>query len=198
MISAIVLAAGLSSRMQQNKMLLPVYDGGPMIKQVVDQISAAGFSEIIVVTGNMAEEITKVLEGSLISIIHNPFFNSGMTSSIIAGLRHVNKDSKGFAICLGDMPLITTSEYEKMIDTFSSLDQNHSKAILAPRFEGRQGNPVIFSSAYRNDILTCSNPEGCKEVVKANSENLFHIDMETGHVLVDIDTPEDVKDVSSD
>lgn len=197
MISAIVLSAGLSSRMQQNKMLLPLSSGVPMIRQVVNQIQDAGFHEIIVVTGNMSKQIEEVLSGTSISAIHNPFFNSGMTSSIIAGLRHSHEDSTGFAVCLGDMPLITTDEYRTMIDAFKNVSKEKPNVIVAPRFEGRQGNPVIFSNAYRNEILTCANPEGCKEVVQGNKEHLVHVEMDTGHVLVDIDTPEALEEVRS-
>ena len=101
MITAIVLAAGLSKRMgKANKMLLP-YKGKPVIAVTVDNIVAAGVSDIVVVTGFEQEKIQEVLNTRPVRIMSNPDYEKGMTTSIQKGIAHAK--GNGYMICLGDM-----------------------------------------------------------------------------------------------
>ncbi len=93
-------------------------------------------------------------------------------------------------ICLGDMPRITTEEYNHLITKFSDRLNTNPKAILLPFYKGQKGNPVIFSSVYRYDILKHREMEGCKVIVQSNSSHLIRVDMDSDNVLLDVDTPE--------
>ncbi len=192
MVSAVVLAAGLSTRMGEHKMLLKLGDGQGLLQRVLLNISGARFSEIILVTGRDALAIGVETRDFDLSTVHNSNFANGLSTSIATGVKSVSPSSRGIALCLGDMPMITAKEYDILIREFVTAFDRNVKAIVAPSFEGRRGNPVIFSSAYRDGLVANENPDGCKPIVMANREHLREVEMETGHVLVDVDTPEDL------
>src|SRR5258706_1708260 len=98
MLSAIVLAAGSSRRMgNKNKLMLP-YKGKTVLIHTVENILAAGFEEVIVVTGFESALVGKALRWLPVRFAHNPRFEEGMTGSIQTGVRAAT--GKGYMICL--------------------------------------------------------------------------------------------------
>ncbi|MEO6637668.1 MAG: nucleotidyltransferase family protein [Ginsengibacter sp.] len=195
MVSAIVLAAGLSARMgSKNKMLLP-FDGKTVIEKVVKNIVASGIEDIIVVTGRDALQVHDLLQYSPVKIIHNDDFTRGMTTSIQKGVYSAN--GNGYMICLGDMPFITSEEYKKLSDAFEQERLNDQACICIAVYQKQKGNPVVFSTHYKDMILQHANMEGCKEIVQAHKQHLYPVEMPTVNVLTDIDTLADYEDALS-
>jgi molybdenum cofactor cytidylyltransferase len=189
MVSAIVLAAGLSERMgKHNKLLLP-YKGKPVIARVVENILNAGLEELIVVTGHEEEKLRMALQGMTVLFAPNPRYPTGMTSSIQEGIRKAK--GKGYMICLSDMVWIRADEYALLKDSFEKQLCIDDKCICLPVYKDVKGNPVIFSSWYKPAILKHEAKEGCKEIVNSNKKNNFLVTMSNPHVLKDIDYPED-------
>jgi len=85
MISAVVLAAGASTRMGRHKLLLPL-GGEPLVRRTVREISTAGFDEVLVVTGFEHERVADALDGLGVRIIINKAFATGMGSSFGAAV----------------------------------------------------------------------------------------------------------------
>ena len=190
-VAAIVLAAGLSSRMQgQQKLFLP-YRNKTLLEQVVTELLASKASEVMIVSSPLTHERIKSMSLPGITLVSNPDHRQGMTTTIQKGVQAAGQDADGFMICLGDMPRITTSEYDQLINAFSSSYLEDSKAILLPFYEGQKGNPVLFSAVYREDILKHQDMEGCRGIVQSNKTHLTKVPMNTDHVLVDVDTPGD-------
>lgn len=189
MITAIVLAAGMSRRMGKNKLLLP-FSGKTMLEATIDHILAAGALETIVVTGHDAEHIRPLLDSRPVKVVFNPDFSSGMTSSIQAGIRAAAADSTGYMICLADMPLIEPAVYRLLAQTFEEHPVKMPRLILQPEYRGQAGNPVVFSGFFRAALLALDAPEGGKPVVQANRDCLLRIPVDTDAVLRDADTPE--------
>lgn len=195
MLSAILLAAGLSARMEgKNKMLLP-FDGRTVIEKVVENIVASGSGEVIVVTGRDALTVHDLLQYSPVKIIYNNDFADGMTTSIQQGIHTAN--GNGYMICLGDMPFITPQEYRKLNESFEEQRRTNEACICIPGYKNQKGNPVIFSSFYKKQILEHTNMQGCKEIVQANKQNIHVIEMFTDNILRDIDTTDDYKNAIS-
>lgn len=196
MVSVIVLAAGLSKRMGvANKLLLP-YHNKTIIEITVENIIASGIQEIVVVTGHEHEKVEQAIQHMPVKLIFNPDYEKGMTTSIQAGIRHAT--GNGCMICLADMYSITSSEYSFLANEFGKVFLQNSKCICVPRFNNEKGNPVIFSSAYKDAILQHTDMEGCKSIVQANKENIYWIEMKTDHILQDLDYPEDYKKLSKE
>src|SRR5512137_2081416 len=110
MVAAIILAAGLSSRLGRPKLLLPL-NGRSLIRRTVEQVITAGggeWEEVVVVLGHEAARVQQELEGLPIRTIVNPQFAMGMSVSLIAGLHAISPQAEGVMIFLGDQPLVST------------------------------------------------------------------------------------------
>ncbi|MFQ5915934.1 MAG: NTP transferase domain-containing protein, partial [Nitrospinota bacterium] len=105
-VSIVLLAAGLSRRTGRNKLLLPL-GGKPVVRRVAEAACAAGAREVIAVTGHEGDLVADALAGLPLRRAHNPEYREGQASSLRAGLREVDRGSRGVMFVLGDQPLIT-------------------------------------------------------------------------------------------
>ncbi|MGK7905478.1 MAG: NTP transferase domain-containing protein [Hormoscilla sp.] len=191
MISAIVLAAGESTRMgQQNKLLLP-FRGQTLIERTVDTVLQSDVGEVIVVLGYDAERVRAVLADRPVKFRQNESYQKGMTTSIQSGVEAADDRTDGFMICLSDLPLIEADELNHLVQAFEEAVKVKPFGIVMPVFEGQRGNPVILSALYKHDILAHQDMQGCKGIIQQNLENVREVEMNTDGVLRDMDTLED-------
>lgn len=196
MLSAIVLAAGLSKRMGAvNKLLLP-YKGSTIIEATLSQILDANIEEVIVVTGHEADLVTSTMQHFPVTIIHNTDYGKGMTTSIQKAVEVAKGNS--YMICLGDMFTITSPEYVLLKNNFEKKYEQDDRCICIPRYNNEKGNPVIFSAFYKDAILMHQDMEGCKGIVQANMQHVHWVEMDNPHILEDLDYPEDYKKISNE
>ncbi|HEV2480677.1 MAG TPA: nucleotidyltransferase family protein [Puia sp.] len=189
MLSAILLAAGSSTRMAPaNKLLLP-WQHKPIVYHTANHLLASGIEELIVVTGHDAAAITAALHPLPARFVHNPEHTQGLTGSITSGVRMAH--GKGYMICLADMFLITTPEYVLLRKAFEQQYRHDVQCIILPGYQGHTGNPVIFSSFYRDALLSLPEREGGRSLVRAHPDHHHRVPMPTDHVLRDLDTPGD-------
>lgn len=189
MLSAILLAAGSSRRTGPlNKLLLP-WQHRTVIFHTAQQLSAAGFDELIVVTGHEPAAIETALTPLPVRIAHNPLHHTGMTSSIQAGIRLAR--GLGYMICLADMVLLTSGDYVLLKTAFEQQYGLNNHCIILPEYKGRTGNPVTFSHTYRDALLALPEQEGARSLVHANTQHHHRVPMPDDHILRDLDTPED-------
>lgn len=194
-VSAIVLAAGLSTRMgSANKLLLP-YKGLPIVHHVIQNIIDSGAYEVIVVTSELTYNELKTLESTRVKLVDNVNYKMGMTTSIQSGVKASSTITDGFMICLGDQPHISTANYDEIISTFTSVHQSNSAAIVMPSYEQKKGNPVILSSFYTKDILNHQEMNGCKAIIQINKQHVVECVLNSENILKDIDTPKDYENL---
>ena len=186
--SAIVLAAGLSSRMEGGHKLLMPIEGKTIFERSLKSITEADFSEIIVVLGKEAEKIESLIpKGDKVTAVMNSAFEQGMTSSIKTGISEATGDV--YVVCLADMPFLTASDYNQLMNRFR---EGNGKNILVPLYNGQKGNPVFFASDYQKEILEHTDPNGCSELVKRNSEKVDFFETNNLRFTLDIDTQTDL------
>lgn len=191
-VTAILLAAGLSTRMgTENKLFLPVNEK-PMIQQTLEKIAGSHAVGIVAVCNEASVDFLKQFASEKVKVVLNTAYQSGMTSSIQAGIRNA-PPSDGYMICLGDQPFIHSETYNQLLNAFEAAFQENTESIILPFYQGQKGNPVIFSDRYREAILAHGEPDGCKEIVMKNKEHLVKVDVATASILKDIDTPEDYR-----
>jgi molybdenum cofactor cytidylyltransferase len=190
-VAAIVLAAGLSTRMGKNKLLEPI-GGEPLIARVVRRVESSRADPIFVVLGNQGIEINSVLPLPRIKTgtVFDGSTRDGIGVSISVGMRVLPVDCAGTFIVLGDMPSISPEILNKMIDVFEAGDAN---TICVPIRGGMQGNPVLFGSAYFSDLSNLDGDAGARSIVAANSRHVCEVAADDDGVLVDIDTPEELE-----
>ena len=190
-ISAIVLAAGLSQRMGDNNKLFLDFKGKPLVAHVIDQVAQSNVHQVILVTSEISIEKIQALEIGDSQIIINPDYQRGMTTSIQAGIENSSDKNEGYMICLGDLPLIQTETFNFLIESFSEEFRKNKEIITIPTFQGKKGNPVIFSSAYRDKILAHTEPEGCRGIIEEHQKQANQVKVSDPGILNDVDTEED-------
>jgi molybdenum cofactor cytidylyltransferase len=171
---------------RQNKLLLPL-GGKTIIAHTVDHLLQSKAGEVIVVLGHEAKAVQRALPGRNVVFITNPNFIQGLSTSIIAGLQAAAKSAQGFLISLADLPLVTFAELNLLIQCFFYAGRY---SIIAPAYQGRRGNPVIFDRRHLPEMLAISGDAGCKSILAQYQQLVLEVEMQTDHVLCDIDTLE--------
>ncbi len=185
-ISAIVLAAGRSTRMgDANKLLLDLR-GEPMILRTVSAVRASKVTGTIVVTGHEAGAVTQALDGQAVTFVHNPRYAVGISTSLKAGMSALPADCDGVLVCLGDMPAVTGQSIANLIDAFNPAE---SRCIIVPTYQGKRGNPVLFAHAYFEDMLHTEGDTGARALLSAYADAVYEVEMDDAGVLADADTP---------
>ena len=134
---------------------------------------------------------------SFLSILMNNHYEKGMTTTIQTGVESASDASAGYMICLSDMPFISPAEYQFLKEQFLLIWTKDPQAIVQPTFEGKRGNPTIFSSFYKKGILNLTYTEGCKPIVQAHQKHVYLVEMPTDSVLKDIDSKEEYTKIIS-
>jgi molybdenum cofactor cytidylyltransferase len=184
-IAAVVLAAGLSSRMGSNK-LLAEWRGKPLLRWTVEAALASEAKPVIVVTGHESANIQAALKGLDIKIVHNLHYAAGLSASLKSGIRAVPANSDGAIVMLGDMPEVSGSLLDRMIAAFSPAD---GRAICVAVHEHARGNPVLWARRFFPEIESLSGDIGAKTLIAAHEDVVC--ELEAGKtVLRDIDTPD--------
>lgn len=188
-IAAVILAAGASTRMGRNKLLLPV-DGLPMARRAAQVAIDAGATPVVVVVGNDHHAVREALGGLSCSFVINPDFAGPTSTSLHAGLRALPDGVDGVdgvVILLADMVHVTAPMVRTLMDaanTGAPLSVSRYGEVLAP--------PLLFRRALWPDLLAWHG-EGCgKAVVKAHRHEAQVHDWPV-EALRDVDTPEDYR-----
>ncbi len=187
-ISSTILAAGSSKRMGDLNKLLLLVDNKPIIHLVCKTALGTKLDQIILVTGYENLKIEKAIPNEIDNIIYNKNWRQGMMTSIYAGLSNLDDDIDGNMIILGDMPLITVSTINLLIDEFRISKGNR---IVYPTYKARQANPVIFPKKYFSEILNSKGDKGCKKVLKKYPGDAVGVHINSDEVIVDCDTRDD-------
>ena len=189
MITAIVPAAGMSTRMGQNKLLLP-FRGKPLIGHAVDTLLSSAVDEVVVVLGHDAWKLREKLAGKQVRFVENPGYREGLSTSVRAGMNVVSTRAVGIMIYLADQPLVEPKEVNSLVTAFVEA-RKAGRNIVVPVHHGQRGNPVILDVSYKEAILDVVGETGCRRVIKRNPDQLMMVEMETDHVIRDVDTIEE-------
>ena len=185
-IAAVILAAGLSSRMGANKLLAPLA-GKPLLRHAVEAAAQSAAAPVIVITGRDAEPVTAALAGLDVRFVHNPDFASGLSSSLKCGIAAVPADCDGAIVLLGDMPGVTTLLIDRLIAAFSPEDE---RTICVAAHRGKRGNPVLWARRHFADILKLTGDVGARRLVADNEALVCEVEAGDDGPLADIDTAE--------
>jgi molybdenum cofactor cytidylyltransferase len=184
-VAAIVLAAGKSSRMGANKLLMPL-KGQTMIARTVDAVLASPARPVIVVVGNEAGEIEAALQGRKVTFVGNPHFADGLSTSLHAGIAALPGDVDGALVCLGDMPAVPAAAMAKLV---AALNPGEGRAIVVPTYQGKRGNPVLFARALLPEAAAVHGDSGAKHIIAEHEDVVCEVEMDDASVLADADTP---------
>jgi len=187
-VAAILLAAGESRRMgARNKLLLDI-DGEPMIRRATRTLVGGGFIEVVVVLGFEAERVRAALDGLAVRPIVHHHFADGQMSSVRAGLDALTPGYEGVLIGLSDQPWLTVDDVRTVHRAFLTRQRGQ---ILVPVHAGQRGNPIVLDSRSARQIVEAGVNFGCKHLIAKHPDLVCTYDMDTDHVLRDIDRPDE-------
>jgi molybdenum cofactor cytidylyltransferase len=193
MLTALVPAAGMSTRLGRNKLLLS-FRGKTLIAHAVDTLLASAVDEIIVVLGHEADLVKSALGERRVRFVENRDYREGLSSSVRAGFAAIQEGTRAIMIYLADQPLLEREDVSLLIRAFAEARAGN-QSIVVPFFRGQRGNPVIVASSYQSSILTIAGDIGCRRVIKQNPDQVLAVEMETDHVVRDIDTIEEYEEM---
>jgi molybdenum cofactor cytidylyltransferase len=183
----IILAAGSSSRLGRPKQLLS-YQHKSLLDNTIEEAKKATDGAVLVILGGNHALIEKNITRSAISIVYNPDWEEGMSSSIrlgLAVLKNENAELKNVILTVCDQPFITAEVFGGLIQEAEAS----GKGIVASSYGGTLGTPVWFDQLYFNELSLLKGTEGAKKVVKKFAAQVASVTFEKGEI--DIDTPED-------
>jgi molybdenum cofactor cytidylyltransferase len=181
-ISAVILAAGFSSRMKAFKPLLPV-GGKPMIQRCIDLFSDNGITDIFVVTGHHRERLEPVIRDAGACPVFHPGFASGMLGSIQQGVAHIRPWQAGFFLLPTDIPAIRPATVARMIQKF----QSDPHRIIMPCFNGLSGHPPLLPCDLKDRILALEEPSTLRDLMASEKDRTETLAVHDRGILMDAD-----------
>ena len=184
-VAGVVLAAGASTRMGQNKLLFRL-GGETLIRRTVASALSAGLDPVIVVLGHDAERAVTELAGLSIVPVFNPEYARGINRSLKMGIASVPEDASAAVVMLADMPMVTDRMVAALVERFRA-----SRApIVVSDYEGVQAPPTLYSRTVFSELGALEG-EGCgKQVVRRHAPEVVKVSWPAG-ALTDVDRPED-------
>jgi molybdenum cofactor cytidylyltransferase len=184
-VAGILLAAGSSSRLGANKLLLELA-GEPLVRRAARRALEGGLSPVVVVLGFEPESVAAALARLPVTMATNPRPADGMPSSLRAGLGAVPRDCAAALVLLPDMPLVTPPMLAEMIERFRA----GGAPLVISLYGETAAPPTLYSRALFPALLAAG--EGGREVVRAHRSEAAVV-RRPAALLVDVDVPADLE-----
>lgn len=191
-IAGVVLAAGESRRFGRNKLLSPWGDK-TVLEQVVDVALASPLASVTVVIGCEAHLIRPLIEDRPVRVVVNEDWPQGLASSVRAGLASLAPDTEAVVFLLGDQPGITPHTVAEVVRRYYQT----RKPIVAPAFQGKRGNPVLFDRSTFLELASLEGDVGGRAVIARHPHRVEVVEVSDPAVIQDIDTPSDYEKIAA-
>jgi molybdenum cofactor cytidylyltransferase len=177
--AGLILAAGESRRMGTPKALLRYRDETFLDRLV--RLFTARCSPVIVVLGHQADAIRAAARATATFVV-NERYQAGQTTSMQCGLREVPPDACGVLFTLVDHPAVESSTIDALLSKPDSL-------LCVPRYRGKRGHPIWFSSQLIPEFLALPETGAARDVVRAHAEETDFLDLDDPGIVTDVDDP---------
>jgi len=185
--AALVVVAGLSSRMDQFKPLLPLGEK-KIIERVIETLLSSGIENIVLVTGYRAKDIEQLLSSQPITFIRNEkYADTQMFDSVKLGLKELSGKCHRFFFLPGDIPLFR----QHTLSVLSDAMRDQDACLSVPVYSGKRGHPVLIAEEAIGQILTYEGESGLKGALAELYGTKLELDVPDPAILMDADTPED-------
>lgn len=172
--------------------MLAAFEGKPLVARVAEAALETEASPVIVVVGHEAEAVSAALAGLDVTIVENPAYREGLSSSLRCGFAALPEEAEAAAILLGDMPQIGTALIDWIIKAWRS---SNSPTALVPTFQGRRGNPAVLSKELAPAIARLTGDTGAGRLLRS-LQDVIEIDMGDPAVTRDADTPQELAEIA--
>lgn len=188
-LGAVLLAAGAGARIGHRPKALLELGGVPLIRRQLIALSGAGVDEVVVVLGHHAALIEPVVRDFPVTVVHNPAPDDGQVSSLRLGLQALAGKLDAVMVALADQPLIHAQDLGALIGAYKRREAG--RLMVVPQVDGEPGNPVIFSTEVREQVLAGDVRLGCRQWRAAHPEAVQTFVTDNRRYRVDIDSEAD-------
>jgi molybdenum cofactor cytidylyltransferase len=184
-VAAIVLAAGSSTRMGRNKLLLEM-EGETLVRRAVGAACGAGVDRVVVVLGHDEARVRSGLDGLRCETVVNPDHARGAGTSLHTGVRHVAADASAVVIVLADMPFVTASMIAALVERHRAT----RAPVVFSRYGDIQAPPTLYDRSLFAELLAIDDDRGGKQVVLRHQAEAEAVAWPES-ALHDVDSPAD-------
>ena len=185
---AIVLAAGASVRMGRPKLLLSV-GGRSLLDRTLDAVGRSRVRRTVVVLGAHADALRAAVALKGATVVVNPEYAEGMSTSIRAGLRTAGPNADAYLIVLGDEPFVAPETMDHIIAAWGP----GGPLALIPTFRGRRGHPILVDRRLAPRIEEVSGDTGYRTFFR--EDEVREVPVDDPGILFDVDSPGDLEDL---
>ncbi len=187
-VGAVVLAAGMSTRMGEPKVLLPWADKKTILEHIIDQLFKARIEHVVVVTGHQAKEVKELVKPLGVEVAYNRSYKTGeMLSSLKVGLHALPDNVAASLVVLGDQPRIQPKVIYQILMAYAEGKYD----IIAPSYQKRRGHPILIGRRYWPEFYNLPRDGAPRDVINAHKDHIYYIPVNTDSILQDVDTPQD-------
>jgi molybdenum cofactor cytidylyltransferase len=195
-VAAIILSAGYSSRMGSPKALLADGQGRLFVTRVTDSMVQAGLTNLVVVTGDQHDEISRAVHAGSSAVTpkvaRNPDPSRGQLSSLWIGMDEVcTPETEAIVVTLVDVPMVAPATIVQVVEAW----RRTRAPIVRPAVGVRRGHPVIFDRAVFDELRNAPLDAGARVVVRAHFNEIVDVPVADRGCIMDVDTPEDYQAV---
>ena len=188
-VTALILAAGMSSRMGTCKPLLPL-GGETVLERVIGIARHAGIKSILAVVGHDADLLLPVLARQHVPGVINPDYERGMFSSLRTGISHLGKNCPAFFLMPADMPLFSPDTVRQLLAAYR---EGAPKILVCrPCYQNRRGHPPLISTALIPEIADHDGAGGLRTLLARFESATRNLEVDDPGILIDLDTPADL------
>jgi len=190
-IAGLLLASGASRRFGSNKLLAPL-DGRAIVRWSAEALVSAVDATYVAVP-TRSHEVRTALDGLDVRWVENPDAESGMASSIRAGVASLPANAEAVVITLGDQPLIDASLIRHVVARWRETS-GATRAVTTAYADGR-GHPTLFGAAVFPVLRTLAGDRGARELLDQLGDGVMVVEVD-GPRPLDVDTPEALRAIA--
>jgi len=176
-VSGLVLAAGASTRLGQPKQLLPFGATTLLGTVVAEARAAAALDEVIVVLGGAAAEVRRQVDLAGATVVENPEFSTGCSSSYRTGIGALDPRADAVAILLGDQPGVDHTVIDTVVDEWRRTRDR----ILLAAYRTREGHPLVFARALFDHLVALQGDKAAWKIVDARRDEIRAVAVDRPH-----------------
>lgn len=187
-IGGVLLAAGMSTRMNGSNKLLLLLHGKPLVRHAAETLAGSGLAPLVAVTGHDDGAVAAALQGLPIALHHNRDYRHGLSRSLNVGLSALGEVDAAL-VMLGDMPGVKRATIAALV---ASWRPGH---ISVPVFEKCRGNPVLLGRCFFAEVKEITGDTGARALLRAHANKVIDVGVEDPGILRDIDTEKDAREL---